>query len=68
MLTQIMMAEPVLQCFSGISVQNTVKPVLSSHPREPKKWLLKIGDLLIKVHLHYIFALRIPRKMVGGGR
>ena len=38
---------------------NTVKTVLSGHPRtqgKHKKWLLKTGDPFIQVHLHYILV------------
>ena len=35
---------------------NTVKPVLRGHPEEDKNWLLKTGDPLIQIHLHYILV------------
>ena len=42
--------------FFGSSWQNTVKAVLTGHPREGQKVLLKTGDPLIQVDLHYILV------------
>jgi len=36
---------------SHISHHTTVKPVLSSHPRKARKWLLKAGGCLMEVNI-----------------
>ena len=40
----------------------TVKPVLRGHLREGQNWLLKTGDHLIQVHLHFILFQGIQKK------
>ena len=41
---------------------NTVKPVLRVTPGTGKNWLLKTGDPLIQVHLHYILVQGTPKR------